>query len=511
MSLTLKRIIPLASVLSPAALTTGLEDFPGGNHTCNVSQISFDAENYADWRKPRFRPGDSLAFYNITPPYDLPGGKAIDYFDQPSHNAIRLVTLTTLRHTYISMKSPCVGYNCTWTINFLAPWYNCSNLTVEQFNDEKPPDVNYTYEQLAPEGETIFFGFNDYPEYLKPQPNYNGSELTVQGIFAKEPRLWFGYSINTTHPAADESIKDKWGCDLERRLVRCELQKANYTIDFSYINNRQSNVVSVTHGQPINPQGGPGIGPLNPGYREYSVYHSLGMLTRKQVLGYMTQRNKTSALLTFSDISQTKLVDPDTAYPLTNLQGEFQNFFEEIIITLLSEEYLEISEREIVECNMTRYRNNFRYQRTSLWVGYAFSIAVAAASIIVGGFSLIANGITSDTTFSKILVTTRNHTIDKLVEEYEGVCLGGDPFPKELEDTQFRFGVIDEKSAQVRGRHQKHAAFGIADEVIPIQRGDSYVRLSAIGSHYQSSNSWVPRSGDNSPVNTRYSGAPSVG
>lgn len=353
----------------------------------------------------------------------------------------------------------------------------------------------------------IYFGDNDYPEYQRPQPHYNDSELTVQGIFPQEPRLWLGYTINTTQPTTDKSMESKWGFDFQRKLLRCELQRANYTIDFAYINNRQTNNVTVTGGRPINPEGGPGITPLDDGYREYTVYHSLGMLARKQVLGWMTQKNKTSPVLTFSDISQTKLVDPNTAYPLVDLKAQFQNFFEEIIITLLSEDFLEISEKKEVKCDRTRYQNNFRYQLTSLWIGYAFSIAVAAASIMVGGFSLIANGITSDTTFSKILVTTRNRTIDRLVEEYEGVCLGGDPFPKELENTQLRFGVIDEKSTQERGKNHKHAAFGTVDEVIPIQKGDSYARLSASGSHYQSSSSWVPRSGASSPtsLNTRYS------
>lgn len=473
----------------------------GGNHTCNVSSVNFASENTADWRKPKHRPGDSLAFYNITPPYDLPPpGKAIDYFDQPSHSAVRLVTLTILGHQFIPMASPCVGWNCTWSIGFDAPWYNCSNLTPEQFMVEKPDSMNHTYEQLAPEGDKIYFGYDDYPEYERPQPHYNDSILTVQGIFPQEPRVWLGYTINTTRPAVSGSETERrWGSELERKLVRCELQKAHYKVKFNYINNRQDNEVSISGGVPINPQDSAGITPVDKGYHEYSVYHSLGMLARSQLVGWMTRRNKTSPVLTFSSITQTKLVDVNTAFPLPDLKQQFENMFQEIVISFLSEDFLEISARDVVPCEMSRYQNNYRYQRTSLWIGYAFSIAIAAASIIVGGFSLIANGITSDTTFSKILVTTRNRTLDRLVSEYEGVCLGGDPFPKELEDTQLRFGVIDEKSDQAHGASQKHAAFGLANEVIPILRGDSYVRLSAGGSHYQSSNSWVPRSGENSP------------
>lgn len=484
----------MASVLSPAALTTGMANVVGGNHTCNVSMIDFSSENFADWRKPKYRPGDSLSFYNITPPTDLPPPeKAIDYFDQPSHNAVRLVTLTILGHQFIPMRSPCVGWNCTWEIEFDGPWYNCSDLTPQQFMLEKPDLMNHTYEQLAPEGDKIYFGYDDYPEYSRPQPHYNDTLLTVQGRFPQEPRIWLGYTINTTRPAVPGSeMATRWGCELERRLVRCELQKAHYRIRFHYINNRQTYYIDVSRGVPINPQGTGGITPLDKGYKEYSVYHSLGMLTRSQVIGWMTRKNQTSPVITFSPITQTKLVDVMTAFPLDDLKVQFQSLFEEIVISLLSEDYLEISARDIVACQMSRYQNNFRYQRMSLWVGYAFSIAIAAASLVVGGFSLIGNGITSDTTFSKILVTTRNHTLDRLVTAYEGVCLGGDPFPEELEATQLMFGVID-------GGARKHAAFGTAEEVIPIRRGDSYVRLAAGGMHYRARGSWAQGSGTNSP------------
>lgn len=481
-------------MLSPAALTTGLTEVIGGNHTCNVSIIDFSSENTADWRKPKYRPGDSLSFYNITPPTDLPPpDKAIDYFDQPSHNAVRVVTLTILGHQFIPMRSPCMGWNCTWEVEFDGPWYNCSDLTPQQFMLEKPDSMNHTYEQLAPEGDKIYFGYDDFPEYSRPQPQYDDRVLTVQGIFPQEPRIWFGYTVNTTRPAVDDSeIATRWGCELERRLVRCELQKAHYRVHFNYTNNRQVYDIDIRGGIPINPQDSGGITPLDKGYHEYSVYHSLGMLTRSQVAGWMTRKDKLSPVLTFSPITQTKLVDVMTAFPLPDLKTQFQNLFEEIVISLFSEDYLEVSARDRVACQMSRFQNNFRYQRTSLWIGYAFSIGLAAASLVVGGFSLIANGISSDTTFSKILVTTRNRTLDDLVTAYEGVCLGGDPFPKELEDTQLMFGVVDEGA-------RKQAAFGTVDEIIPIRRGDSYVRLVAGGMHYRARGSWVQGSGANSP------------
>lgn len=79
----------------------------------------------------------------------------------------------------------------------------------------------------------------------------------------------------------------------------------------------------------------------------------------------------------------------------------------------------------------------------------------------------------SDTTFSKILVTTRNKTLDKLVMSYPGVALGGDPIPKELEHTQLRFGVIDfDQNGLMEPLLMKHTAFGLAEETTTIRRKD---------------------------------------
>lgn len=71
----------------------------------------------------------------------------------------------------------------------------------------------------------------------------------------------------------------------------------------------------------------------------------------------------------------------------------------------------------------------------------------------------------SDTTFSKILVTTRNPTLDRLVTNYPGVSLGGDPAPKELERTQLRFGVVNHYAVDnERTPLMKHTAFGLEKE-----------------------------------------------
>jgi hypothetical protein len=94
-------------------------------------------------------------------------------------------------------------------------------------------------------------------------------------------------------------------------------------------------------------------------------------------------------------------------------------------------------------------------------IGYAIVMFVSFCSIIAGAISLHKNGYCSDTTFSKIMVTTRNPTLDRIVKSYLGVALGADPMPKELGKLQLQFGVVDseEESSLV-----KHTAFGLPEE-----------------------------------------------
>jgi hypothetical protein len=120
---------------------------------------------------------------------------------------------------------------------------------------------------------------------------------------------------------------------------------------------------------------------------------------------------------------------------------------------------------------------------SSLWIGYAIVIFIAFISIVVGSVSLSHNGMCSDTTFSKILVTTRNPTLDRVVMSYPGVALGGDPMPKELERTELQFGVIDVKrDDENTPLLMPHTAFGLAKETSPINKNDVRQAIEAQGS-----------------------------
>jgi len=171
-------------------------------------------------------------------------------------------------------------------------------------------------------------------------------------------------------------------------------------------------------------------------------------------------------IVTHSEISKTRLVDQDTQWPVADLGPHaFRSFFEDLAMSFISDPYFEIAKTEWVKCRRTRWENRFRYYPRSLLIGYSFAMLAAFLAVVVGCLSIWQNGMCSDTTFSKILVTTRNRTLDRLVKGHPGVALGGSPMPKELEKTELMFGLVDDE-----GGTAKHTAFGLEEETVTMQR-----------------------------------------
>jgi len=146
-----------------------------------------------------------------------------------------------------------------------------------------------------------------------------------------------------------------------------------------------------------------------------------------------------------------------------------------MLIGLLSDPHLIVSQKQEVPCTKTRVVNVFVYQKRGLWIGYAFAVVSAAGCLFVGGWAIHQNGVASDTLFSRILVTTRNPTLDRLSV---GACLGGDPFPKELTKTKLRFGVLLEEDPREGPLGKvEHCCFGAVGETKQIVKHGVYAGL----------------------------------
>ncbi|KAJ5436849.1 hypothetical protein N7445_007734 [Penicillium cf. griseofulvum] len=110
-------------------------------------------------------------------------------------------------------------------------------------------------------------------------------------------------------------------------------------------------------------------------------------------------------------------------------------------------------------------QNFYSYDSRNLLAAYMTALGVTVACVIVGLFALRENGVAQSTSFSSMLMTTRNPELDNLTK---GNCLGSDVVPDAIGDVKLRFG-------EVEGSEQyKHAAFGTEETVTPLSKGKEY-------------------------------------
>lgn len=221
--------MPIASVLSPAALTTDVRTLHEATTCPAVSTLDFSHESGYDFRKMTDFPGFSLAFYNTT---DVKAEREgwFDYYDQPSKNARRLAYTSVYLGKAASnpvapLRSCGEGWNCTYVLEFKAPGYNCKDITID-VDDEAPFNLSV----LAPQGDRIYKAAVDLGDYANPQIETGTNAMPVMpppypdslGAFQAEPALWMGYAIK------------KPSNEHESKMFKCVLYETKYLFNMTY-------------------------------------------------------------------------------------------------------------------------------------------------------------------------------------------------------------------------------------------------------------------------------------
>ncbi|KAF1992313.1 hypothetical protein K402DRAFT_415990 [Aulographum hederae CBS 113979] len=514
-------LIPIAAVLSPASLVTGVSTVSNDTICQNVASLDFSIEGTKNFRTPTIKnglQGVALSYFNTTDiSATTPGW--FDYYDQPSKNARRTAVMSVYSKSPVEPESVTVmscgqSWNCTYTMHFVGPGYKCSELAsgVGSNTDALAAmAAPFNTSTLAPEGNNIYTSVVDLGEYLNPQvPTGNNGEPLDNtpipadlGAFKTEPVLWIGYTINTTEPLpADSPYAAKWKTVMIPKIFSCEHWEANYTVFMNYTIGRPSaTVIERNWIAPIVntslghfPNGTLDPSSINPSlnyvlsdtdvprYKLTTAYHSLGKILREFLAGYIDHEQSYPVLHT--DISDTKLINIKTWFPVENLQDAVQFLYEDIILSLLSDPQFLVNTNTSVPCTRTKRANVYQYRARDLWLGYTVVLAITLAFVIVGFISMHSNGVVSDTVFSRIMATTRNPTLDQLSV---GTCLGSDPFPCDLRKAKLKFGVLEEKEGSggfmvdgvwIAGAKVAHCAFGTEDETGPIVRRRAYAGLT---------------------------------
>ncbi|CAI6333529.1 unnamed protein product [Periconia digitata] len=517
-------LVPLATIIfSPGALTFG--EFREIDVTSlAVPTLNFTAESTTDWRIPIKLDDNShkksVMFYNTT---DRLGKKDgwFDYYDQPSSDLTRISVLnawsvgnqSTMR-TDARQKS-CGGeqFNCTYTNSFIAPQYKCEEVATGPQDDQKLFEMGapFNTSELVPYGKHVYLSNVDVGEYSRPQaPNISndggvplGRIPDELGTFMIEPHLWIGYSTNSTEPWPPNSpFAQNWTSRLDAHIVRCIHYEAQYTVSWNYTEPYYTIDSSWTFLEPIIDtnfskleNGKPDYLTIKPAsnfvsprtdvgkYKKIAAYHAVGESMRDFLRGNIELEPEfpgNSYPRVNSKITQTRLVSKTNSTPYDHFEKHLQDFYSDTVLSLFSAPGMLVIAQENTTVTRSRFRATFIYEPETLWACYAPVIIVTFLILLLYAFTLWQDGTTWSIGFSRILVTTRNQTLDEISR---GACLGNNPFPSELLRTKLQFGVLNEPTDfEVVGldgfTEVGHCSFGVPSELSPIIKGAPYAGLT---------------------------------
>jgi hypothetical protein len=120
----------------------------------------------------------------------------------------------------------------------------------------------------------------------------------------------------------------------------------------------------------------------------------------------------------------------------------------------------------VLPVTVSSAQNFYSYNAGNLFAAYMAALGATVACVVIGLLALYKNGVAQSTSFSSVLMTTRNPQLDRMAV---GHCLGSeDSWSHDAGKVQLRFGELDGV------RDYRHAAFGIKGSVTGLSKGAEY-------------------------------------
>jgi len=151
-----------------------------------------------------------------------------------------------------------------------------------------------------------------------------------------------------------------------------------------------------------------------------------------------------------SDVVYSNLVDLTTTFEVnlpTDFSGQIETLFRNVTLSMLGytnnpiyvgvfgDESAPAARYTSVEATVTSYPPRYSYSQTLLWELYGAALAIGCCINVIGAIALSKNGVDGDTSFSQILVTTRNSDFDRLCAESS---YGGSTITNDLKKTRVK-------------------------------------------------------------------------
>ncbi|CAM1510688.1 Fc.00g010230.m01.CDS01 [Cosmosporella sp. VM-42] len=432
----------------------------------SIRTLNFTHEETKDYRDP-ITVADlfelSVSLWNTTattPRVDTKNPNSFDYWTDTSQQYIEVAWKSAFLQQALMRKHAAkeicgVGWNCSYVIQFVGPGYNCTELasgvngTVKKLGDAEPP---FDTSVLLPYGNYSYIAMADQGEYAAQQVDSGDGGRPKQGppypeklgVFRTEPIVWIGYAAvenNTKHQPENNTV-DGWYEAYTPTIFACEHYETNYTFRVNYTNGLQTHTVldrlfmdkvidtryipdelDLQDGTWDNTTAVPESNYIYPRdlhkYRKTGAYHSMGKQMRAFMNGTIVMPGYVSKTLAL----QTRLIDRHNYLPVANIQKEVQNFYEEMILSLLSDpQFIAVSwahdpsqytgitvggEETNFACTRERTTNCYFYHEAQLWVVYVAAILIAICGLVSGVLATRGEGVVRNTRFSSFAAATR--------------------------------------------------------------------------------------------------------
>ena len=381
----------------------------------------------------------------------------------------RIATRVLTGGEIINWPSPC-GSNCSYSVSFLGPAFDCQNIT----DLSSAPGVI----QNGVEGSFVFAAWGSVDDYTTP-PASNAPPLNLSS-----QGLWLSMGLLCPNIT-----------------VQCKLHNATYKTNVTFLNNLPMFMTEVILHNQIpssvieNYNETVSYGGLSGTANSTTLWQSLNLFAIEDSIasllsGWVSETDSVyggfgfiKTLIAMSDLVQ---------FSPTNITftGDLAQQLEELLVnTTLSLNFFlqrppipQISGEKSISspvlytsanATIVTYIPQYSYSFTTLWFPYSTALLVGLLCILLGTIMLFENGVNSDMSFSQLLVTTRNSTFDAVAD---GACLGGGAISDEMRQVKLRYGQLqtglqDEDDSE---EIVAHAAFGLNNEIVSLRRGRMY-------------------------------------